>query len=82
LVLEFRRREVRNIGTFDRVIRLVVGVMVLGLFGALDPPWKYFTLLGLIPVGTALTGNCPMYTWLGINTRGGGAPGAPGATRS
>ena len=60
----------RNIGTFDRVIRLVVGAVVLGLFGALMPPWKYFTLLGLIPVGTALTGNCPVYTMFGIDTRG------------
>jgi hypothetical protein len=60
----------RNIGTLDRILRLILGVLVLGLFGALTPPWKYLTLLGLIPVGTALTGNCPLYTVLGIDTRG------------
>jgi hypothetical protein len=58
----------RNIGTIDRVIRLIIGVLVLGLFGALEPPWKYLTLLGLIPVGTALTGNCPLYSVFGIST--------------
>lgn len=58
----------RNIGRTDRIIRLILGVLILGLYGALLPPWKYVTLLGLIPVGTALTGNCPIYTLFGINT--------------
>ena len=58
----------RNIGTADWAIRLVVGVLALGLYGALDGPWKYLALVGLIPVGTALTGNCPPYTLLGIST--------------
>ena len=60
----------RNIGTLDRALRLIIGFVILGLFGALAAPWKYLTLLGLIPVGTALTGNCPLYTVLGIDTRG------------
>ncbi len=67
---------IRNVGTIDRGIRLVIGVLILGLYGALEPPWRYVTLLGLIPVGTALTGNCPMYTLFGINTcKTGGSSG-------
>jgi hypothetical protein len=58
----------RNIGTIDRVVRLIVGVLLLGLYGALEPPGRYLTLLGLIPLGTALTGNCPLYSLLGIST--------------
>lgn len=58
----------RNVGSLDRLIRLVVGVLLLGLYGALEPPWRYVTLLGLIPVGTALTGNCPLYGLFGIDT--------------
>ncbi|MDX2061229.1 MAG: DUF2892 domain-containing protein [Gemmatimonadales bacterium] len=58
----------RNVGSMDRLIRLVIGVLILGLYGALEAPWRYVTLLGLIPVGTALTGNCPIYTLLGIDT--------------
>jgi hypothetical protein len=58
----------RNVGTIDRILRLVVGVVVLGLYGAVDPPLKYFTLLGLIPLATALSGFCPLYALLGIST--------------
>jgi hypothetical protein len=59
----------RNLGSLDRIIRLVMGVVILGLYGALEPPWQYLTLLGLIPAGTALTGNCPIYSLFGIDTR-------------
>ena len=66
----------RNITTPDRVIRFVIGVALLGLFGALEAPWKYLTLVGLIPLGTALTGYCPLYAAVGWNRHiknGGGA---------
>jgi hypothetical protein len=58
----------RNVGTLDRILRLILGVVVLGLYGALDPPLKYFTLLGLVPLATALSGFCPLYALLGIST--------------
>jgi hypothetical protein len=56
-----------NVGRIERVLRGVVGVMILGLYGALTPPWQYLTLIGLIPLGTALTGFCPIYAQLGWN---------------
>ncbi len=59
----------RNLGTFERIVRLVIGVMILGLYGALDPPEKYLTLIGLLPLGTALTGVCPTYAALGWKRR-------------
>jgi len=59
----------RNLGIFDRIVRLVIGLMILGLYGALDPPLRYLTLVGLIPLGTALMGSCPVYTLFGISTR-------------
>jgi hypothetical protein len=52
-------------GNFERAVRVIIGVLILGLYGALDPPWKYVTLLGLIPLGTALTGYCPLYAMMG-----------------
>ncbi|MFN2315768.1 MAG: DUF2892 domain-containing protein [Gemmatimonadales bacterium] len=58
----------RNAGKLDRGLRLVAGIMLLGLYGALEPPLKYFTLFGLVLVGTALTGVCPLYSLFGINT--------------
>jgi hypothetical protein len=54
-----------NVSRTERAVRLILGVLLLGLFGAIDPPWKYLTLLGLIPLGTALTGHCPLYAAMG-----------------
>jgi hypothetical protein len=59
----------RNVGQFDRLIRIGIGVLLLGLYGALDPPLRYLTLFGLIPLGTGLLGNCPLYTLFGVSTR-------------
>jgi hypothetical protein len=58
----------RNIGIADRLLRVAIGAVLLGLYGVLEAPVRYFALLGLIPLGTALTGNCPLYTLLGIST--------------
>ncbi|HET9725732.1 MAG TPA: DUF2892 domain-containing protein [Gemmatimonadales bacterium] len=55
----------RNLGIAERVARVIVGLGVLGLYGALDSPWKYVTLIGLIPLGTGLVGHCPVYRALG-----------------
>ena len=57
----------RNIGVSERVIRAIIGILLLGLYGAVPAPWKYVTLIGLIPLGTALTGHCPVYRMLGID---------------
>lgn len=56
-----------NVGRVERVVRGVIGLMILGLYGALQPPWQYFTLIGLVPLGSALTGFCPLYARLGWN---------------
>ncbi len=58
----------RNVGTVDRVVRIILGILILGLYGAIDPPWRYLTLIGLVPLGTGLLGNCPLYSLLGIST--------------
>jgi hypothetical protein len=49
-----------NIGRTERALRLIVGVVILGLYGALEEPWRYLMLIGLLPFGTALTGYCPI----------------------
>lgn len=59
---------VHNTGGIDRAVRLVLGIMLLGLYGALEAPWRYLTLLGLVLIATALTGFCPLYRLLGIST--------------
>jgi hypothetical protein len=56
-----------NIGRIERVVRLIVGVLILGLYGALPTPWRYLALVGLLPLGSGLTGFCPIYAQLGWN---------------
>lgn len=63
----------KNVGGLDRFFRFSVGFLSLGIaFAAGD--WilrVVFGLVGLIGVGTALTGFCPINRILGLNTRGG-----------
>lgn len=57
-----------NEGTADRAFRAFVGLGVISLvFLGPKTPWGW---LGLIPLGTALVGWCPLYSLLGINTCG------------
>jgi len=44
----------------DRGARLVIGVALLGLYGALESPWRYLTLLGLICFVLMVTFYWPM----------------------
>lgn len=62
----------RNMGTSDRVVRLVVGLVLLLvplLTGfASGAPWLWWAMLavGAVFVATSLTGVCPAYRVLGI----------------
>jgi hypothetical protein len=56
----------RNVGTADRVVRVLVGLVLLALvFTGPKTPWGW---LGLIPLFTGLVGWCPLYRILGIST--------------
>lgn len=56
-----------NVGKLERATRLLIGLALLSLYGPLPSPWRYFALIGLVPLGTALTGFCPIYAALGRN---------------
>ena len=60
----------RNIGTADRVIRIIIGLALLSLIFLLDGNARWWGLLGLGPLITAFVGYCPPYKLLGINTLG------------
>ncbi len=59
-----------NIGTIDRVIRIIVGIALLSLVFLLEGKARWWGLFGLIPLLTAFTGYCLPYHWLGIDTLG------------
>lgn len=56
-----------NVGGTDRVLRLILGILLLGLF-LLDGNVKYFGVLGIILIATAAMRFCPFYPLLKINT--------------
>lgn len=59
---------INNVGGIDRVLRIVLGLVLLSFLFLLDGNARWFGLIGLVPLATALLGWCPAYTLLGINT--------------
>jgi len=58
-----------NEGPLDRILRVIVGLVVLSLvFVGPKTAWGY---LGVIPLLTGLVGFCPLYALLRISTRRG-----------
>ena len=58
----------KNVGSVDRILRIVVGLGLLSLLFVLEAPMKYLGLIGLVPLATSLMGWCPLYTLIGLNT--------------
>ncbi len=60
----------KNVGTIDRVLRIVIGAALiayaLGYFGPSEYSWLGW--IGVVPLLTALMGSCPAYTIFGIGT--------------
>ena len=61
-----------NIGGVDRVLRILVGLALLAFaMGYVYPgtQWNWLGWIGVIPLATALLGNCPLYSLIGVSTR-------------
>ncbi|WP_219067438.1 YgaP family membrane protein [Candidatus Mycobacterium methanotrophicum] len=58
-----------NEGKAERIIRVFAGVFLLvGLPIMLPGAAKWWGLVGLLPLLTGLSGYCPVWSLLGINT--------------
>ncbi len=57
-----------NVGTVDRILRIVVGLGLLSMLLWVDGNAKWWGLIGLGLIVTALVRWCPAYTLVGINT--------------
>jgi hypothetical protein len=57
-----------NVGTVDRTLRIVGGLALLSLFFFLEGPARSWSLVGLVMLGTGLSGFCPLYTLLGFSS--------------
>ena len=56
----------QNIGNIERIVRIVGGLVLIGL--AATGTVGVWGWLGLVPLATGLIGWCPPYSLLGINT--------------
>ena len=59
---------VKNVGKIDKSIRLIIALVIFGLFFVLEGNLRYLALIGLIPLVTAFISWCPVYKILGLNT--------------
>jgi len=59
-----------NVGGVDKVLRIIVGLVILGSFFVLHGNARWFALVGVVPLATALMRFCPLYAILGISSRG------------
>jgi membrane protein implicated in regulation of membrane protease activity len=55
-----------NVGGIDRILRIVAGIVLLGLAATGTVGW--WGWLGIVPLATGLLGWCPPYAILGFNT--------------
>ncbi len=58
----------QNVGTIDRVIRVVLGVALITFALIGEGVTAKFGWIGVIPLLTAFVGFCPLYTLLGVNS--------------
>lgn len=55
-----------NVGSFDRMFRIVLGLVLLALvFVGPKTSWGW---IGLVPLVTGFMRTCPLYSLFGINT--------------
>ncbi|HEU0071084.1 MAG TPA: DUF2892 domain-containing protein [Alphaproteobacteria bacterium] len=57
-----------NVGGVDRVLRFLVGLAVLSAIFWYPGEARWFGLIGLVPLTTALFRFCPLYSIFGISS--------------
>lgn len=57
-----------NVGSADRIIRIVIGLVLLSLPFWVHASWSWVGLVGIIPLVTGFARRCPAYDLLGVNT--------------
>lgn len=57
-----------NMGSIDRAVRIIVGLILMGL--AMTGAVGWWGWIGIVPVVTGALGSCPVYSIIGLNTCG------------
>ena len=61
-----------NVGMFDRLARIVLGVALIAFaLGYIAPgtSWAWVGWIGVVPLLTAALGTCPLYSVAGCSTK-------------
>jgi len=61
-----------NVGTVDRILRVIVGLVLIAFaLGYIWPGtgWNWVGWIGVMPILTALFGTCPAYSVFGLSTK-------------
>ena len=58
----------QNVGTIDRVLRVILGAALITFAVLGEGVTAKFGWIGVIPLLTAFAGFCPLYTLLGVNS--------------
>ncbi len=63
-------RSLTNEGSLDRIARIVLGIvmMLVGFIAVGGTAGTVVGVIGLVPLLTGLSGWCPLYSLLGIDT--------------
>jgi len=60
----------KNVGSADRIVRVILGLVILSYLFIGEGNARFLGLIGLVPLLTAAMGNCPLYSLIGLNTCG------------
>ena len=55
----------KNVGGIDKILRIGAGVALVAWAALGGPVWAW---IGVVPLATGLTGFCPVYPLLGMNS--------------
>jgi Inner membrane protein YgaP-like, transmembrane domain len=60
----------KNVGSIDRALRIIVGVLLLAfaITGVPATGYNWIGWIGVVPLLTAFMGWCPAYTLVGLST--------------
>jgi Inner membrane protein YgaP-like, transmembrane domain len=61
----------KNIGSIDRVIRIIIGLVFIAYalrLGFDNTGWNWVGWFGILPLLTAIVGICPAYSIFGLST--------------
>lgn len=58
----------KNVGTIDRVVRVVLAAGLFSLFFVLEGNLRFLALIGLVPLLTGAVSFCPLYRLVGMST--------------